>query len=87
MREQAKRRPDTLMRQKQIRAINEILDELRSFFAGSEAEDYLHLAEESREDDLEHYPGTTYGEMDILLAAYHHTVFAFRCEKLYEKDS
>lgn len=87
VREQAKRRPDGLMRLTQIRAINEILDELRNYFAGSESERYLHLAEEPREDDLEHHPGTTYGEMDILLTAYRWTVHAFRYKSLYEQDS
>ena len=82
VREQAKRRPDGLMRLTQIRAINEILDELRNYFAGSESERYLHLAEEPREDDLEHHPGTTYGEMDILLTAYRWTVHAFRYKSL-----
>ena len=86
VREQAKRRPDGLMRLTQIRAINEILDELRNYFAGSESERYLHLAEEPREDDLEHHPGTTYGEMDILLTAYRWTVHAFRYKSLYAKD-
>ena len=86
VREQAKRRPDGLMRLTQIRAINEILDELRNYFAGSESERYLHLAEEPREDDLEHHPGTTYGEMDILLTAYRWTVHAFRYKSLYTKD-
>ena len=75
------------MRLTQIRAINEILDELRNYFAGSESERYLHLAEEPREDDLEHHPGTTYGEMDILLTAYRWTVHAFRYKSLYEQDS
>lgn len=87
VREQAKRRPDGLMRLTQIRAINEILEELRNYFAGTEAENYLLLAEEPREDDLEHHPGTTYGEMDILLTAYRWTVHAFRNNHLYEKDS
>ena len=87
MKEQAKRRPDALMRLTQIRAINEILDELRHYFAGSESENYLHLAEEPREDDLEHHPGTTYGEMDILLAAYRWTIHAFRYNSLYANDS
>lgn len=86
VKEQAKRRPDALMRLTQIRTINEILKELREWFAGTEAEDYLHLADEPREDDLEHHPGTTYGEMAILLSAYTHTIFAVRFRKLYWKQ-
>ena len=87
VREQAKRKPDALMRLTQIRTINEILQELRNWFAGTEAEDYLHLAEEPIEDDLEHHPGTTYGEMAILLSAYAHTITACRCGRLYWKNS
>ncbi len=86
VKEQAKRRPDTLMRLTQIRTINEILKELREWFAGTEAEDYFHLAEEPWEDDLEHHPGTTYGEMAILLSAYTHTIYACRHRKLYWKN-
>ena len=74
------------MRLTQIRMINEILKELQEWFAGTEAEDYLHLAEEPREDDLEHHPGTTYGEMAILLSAYTHTVSACRYGRLYWKS-
>jgi len=84
--EQAKRKPDLFMKQSQIRIINEILEEIRNYFAGSEAEDYLHLAEEPREDDLEHHPGTTYSEMAILLVAYSSTLHAFSMERLYEKN-
>ena len=86
VREQAKRKPDTLMRLTQIRTINEILQELRNWFAGTEAEDYLHLAEEPIEDDLKHHPGTTYGEMAIILSAYAHTITACRCGRLYWKN-
>lgn len=83
--EQAKRRPDALMRITQIRAINEILEELQTLFKGTEAEDYLHLAAEPQEDDLEHHPGTTYGEMAILLSAYTHTINACRGNRLFWK--
>ena len=88
--EQAKRRPDKFMKQTQIRHINEILQEIREMLAGSNAFRYLHLAEEPREDDLEHYPGTTYGEMDILLNAYGWAMSARRYNRLYweaEEDS
>ncbi len=83
--EQAKRRPDALMRITQIRTINEILKELQTLFKGTEAEDYLHLAAEPHEDDLEHHPGTTYGEMAILLSAYTHTINACRGNRLFWK--
>jgi hypothetical protein len=85
VKEQAKRRPDMLMRETQIQRINKLLEELRDYFSGSESADYLHLAEEPRREDLEHYPGTTYGEMDVLLAAYKCTVQAFLYGELYEK--
>ena len=84
---QAKRKPDMLMRRSQIRTINEILKELRDYFSGSNAADYLHLAEEPHEDDLEHFPGTTYGEMAVLLAAYSSTLHMFSMEELYEKEN
>lgn len=84
---QAKRKPDMLMRRSQIRTINEILKELRDYFSGSNAADYLHLAEEPHEDDLEHFPGTTYGEMAVLLAAYSSTLHMFSMEALYEKQN
>lgn len=84
---QAKRKPDMLMRRSQIRTINEILNELRDYFSGSNAADYLHLAEEPHEDDLEHFPGTTYGEMAVLLAAYSSTLHMFSMEELYEKEN
>lgn len=84
---QAKRKPDMLMRRSQIRTINEILKELRDYFSGSNAADYLHLAEEPHEDDLEHFPGTTYGEMAVLLAAYSSTLHMFSMEELYEKQN
>ena len=57
-----------------------------SIFTGTEAEDYFHLAQDPREDDLEHYPGTTYGEMAILLSAYEWTISAFLMKHLYAKD-
>ncbi len=81
--EQAKRRPDTLMRLTQIRTVNQLLTELKSFFLHSDIADYLHLAEEPYEDDLEHHPGTTYGEMTLLLSAYQHACGAYRSERLY----
>lgn len=66
--EQAKRRPDKPMSLRQIRTINEILQELVDLFKGSEVEELLHLAEEPDKDG--NNPGTTYGEMALLLNAY-----------------
>ena len=85
--ELAKRKPNNLMSLRQIRTINEILKELQYYFSTSNAADYLHLAEEPREDDLEHHPGTTYGEMALLLDAYMCTHSAFRYNKLYERNA
>ena len=69
-----------------FRMVNEILKELKYYFETSSAADYLHLAEEPREDDLEHHPGTTYGEMSLLLDAYDSVLTAFRLDRLYAKD-
>lgn len=85
--DQAKRKPDMFMRAVQIRTINEILSELREILRGTEAEDYLHLAEEPVEEDLKNHPGTTYGEMAILLSAYSNAVLAFKCDNLYLKTA
>lgn len=85
--ELAKRKPYSLMSLRQIKTINEILKELKYYFSTSNAADYLHLAEEPREDDLEHYPGTTYGEMALLLDAYLCTHTAFKSDKLYERNA
>ena len=84
--EQAKRKPAAQMSLRQIRMVNEILKELKYYFETSSAADYLHLAEEPREDDLEHHPGTTYGEMSLLLDAYDSVLTAFRLDRLYAKD-
>lgn len=83
--EQAKRKPDLLMKRSQIRLINEILKKIQDYLAGSDAGDYLHLAEEPHEDDLENHPGTTYSEMAILLVAYSSALQAYAMGYLYEK--
>ena len=82
--EQAKRRPEKYMKLTQIHLINEILQEIRGLLAGSNASKYLHLAAEPQADDLEHHPGTTYGEMDTLLNAYGWAINAYRFNRLYE---
>lgn len=82
---QAKRKPDASMTQKQIQTINEVLSELKDFFTGSESDNLLHLAEEPDPDhDI---PGTTNGEMDLLLSAYHITLSAFLYSSLRAKKS
>lgn len=86
IREQAKRRPDNFMRATQIRTINEVLREIRGLFEKSEFYEYLHLAEEPIENDLENHPGTTYGEMALLLSAYDGIVVHYQFRKLFEKD-
>ena len=80
---QARRKPDAPMSGKQIRTINEVLGELKAFFAGCETEDYLHLAEEPDPEGGD--PGTTCGEMSLLLGAYLHTVNAYLYHKLRKK--
>ena len=84
--EQAKRRPEKYMKLTQIHLINEILQEIRGLLAGSNASKYLHLAAEPQADDLEHHPGTTYGEMDTLLNAYGWAINAYRNNRLYEAN-
>ena len=81
--EQSKRRPDTLMRLTQIRTINDVLREIRELLKDSDAFNFLHLAEEPREDDLAHHPGTTYGEMDILLLPYSNALSEYRSGHYY----
>ena len=83
--ELAKRKPYGLMTVNQIRVINEILDKMRHYVENSDGEDFLHLAEEPREDDLEHYPGTTYSEMALLINSYIHVYSFFYWGKLYLK--
>ena len=80
---QAKRKPDTPMRPKQIRTINELLLEIQSLFAGSEVDDFLHLAEEP--DEKTDTPGTTYGEMALLLNTYRGMLHHFDIGKLRYK--
>ena len=83
--EQAKRRPDKPMSLRQIQTINEVLQELRALFTGSEIEDFLHLAEEPAGDPKEPHPGTTYAEMALLLNAYDSMLHSFACGKLMTK--
>ena len=73
--QQARRKPDAPMTKKQIQTINELLKELRDFFTNTETEPYLHLAEEP--DEQSSTPGTTNGEMALLLTAYKHTTSAY----------
>ncbi len=80
---QAKRRPDKPMSIRQIRTINEPLQELRELFNGSEAEDLLHLADEPDADNQD--SGTTYGEMALLLNAYSSMLNSFTIGKLRTK--
>ena len=81
--EQAKRRPDKPMSAKQIQTINEVLSVLQNDFRGSESEDYLHLAEEP--DEGKNIPGTTYGEMALLLSNYASMLSALPSHKLRMK--
>lgn len=78
---QAKKKPDAPMTKKQIQTINEILSELKNFFSGCETDYLLHLAEEPDNDN----PGTTNGEMALLISAYQYTINAYRYDELREK--
>ncbi len=83
--EQSKRRPDTPMTPKLIQAINELLIELRGYFAGCATEGYLRLGEEAKHDETGDTPATTYMEMSIILTAYHYTAVAYKLGKLKAK--
>lgn len=80
---QARKKPDAPMTRKQIRTINQILGELKDFFTGCETDDLLHLAEEP--DPENDNPGTTNGEMALLISAYQFTINAFRLDELRNK--
>lgn len=80
---QAKKKPDAPMTKKQIQTINQILSELKTFFTGCETEHLLHLAEEP--DPANDKPGTTNGEMALLLSAYQYTIHAYKYDELRTK--
>lgn len=80
---QAKKKPDAPMTQKQIQTINQILSELKEFFTGCETDNLLHLAEEP--DPTTDTPGTTNGEMALLLSAYQFTINAYKFDELRNK--
>ena len=74
----------------EIQTVNELLSEIRTLFKGCETEDYLKLAEEpdpQNTDSEDPNPGTTYGQMAMLLQAYHYTIEAYRYDKLYYKGA
>ena len=77
---QANYKPNAPMSPKQIRTINEILSELRDYFTGSETDHLLHLAEEP--DESTGNPGTTNGEMALLISAYQITANTYRYDEL-----
>lgn len=80
---QVKRKPESPMTLRQIRTINELLSELKTYVEGSAAEKYLRLAEEPKDTDEEsELSGTTYGEMALLLDAYESTIHAYRYSTL-----
>lgn len=81
--QQARKKPDAPMTRKQIRTINEVLGELKPFFAGCETDSLLHLAEEP--DPTTDNPGTTNGEMALLISAYQYTINAYRYDELRKK--
>lgn len=81
--QQARKKPDAPMTPKQIRTINEVLGELKPFFAGCETDSLLHLAEEP--DPTTDNPGTTNGEMALLISAYQYTINAYQYDELRKK--
>ena len=86
VREQSKRHNSEIMTPKEVRTANALLSEIKEYFKGSETEDYLQLAEEPVVDrDGEIIAGTTYGEMSMLMSAYHWTLAAHAMNMLNEK--
>ena len=82
----ARKKPDAYMTLRQIRSVNNVLSELRNYFAGTDAAEYLELAEEPDYEDRENHPGTTYGEMAIILQAYLCTIDAYNSRQLSYAD-
>jgi hypothetical protein len=70
---------------KQIRTINEVLRELMDILTDSEVGGFLHLAEEP--DPENDNPGTTYGEMNLLLNVYTAITNTFHYGKLRKKKA
>lgn len=81
---QVKRRADKPMSLREIQTFNALFSELRTFFTNTEAEDYLKLAEEPQGED---HPGTTYGEMILLISAYRCAFNAYKWGNLWYKTS
>ncbi len=80
--EQAKKRPDKTVSRYQTRRINEVLKELKDFFAPTDTAYFLELAEEPTEDGE---GGMTYADMEILLHAYMHTLSSYDMGRLWYK--
>ena len=74
--EQARKRPQQTMTIYQVRKYNELLNELKNYFIGTDLERYLTLAELPKEtDETENSMSSfTYGDMDILLGSYYHAI-------------
>ena len=86
VREQSKRHTNAIMSPKEVRTINTLLVEFKNFFKDSETEEYLLLAEEpvvNAEGEL--IGGTTYGEMELLMNAFHWTIVAYKYGNLNAK--
>lgn len=79
---QAKKRPDKIVSLYQTRRINEVLKELRDFFAPIDTAHFLELAEEPTDDGE---GGLTYSDMEILLHAYMHTLSSYDMNRLWYK--
>ena len=86
VREQSKRHASMPMTPKAVRTVNELLVQFQKYFKGSEAEEFLRLAEEPVVNkDGEIVGGTTYGEMALLMNYYHWTIASFERGVLNEK--
>ncbi len=78
--EQAKKRPYQTMTFYQVRKYNELLQELKEYFANTDLEEYLTLAEMPEDADEAENSMTsfTYGDMNILLVPYSRAVLLLK---------
>ena len=84
----AEKKPDTPLTVCQIRRINHLLRDIQEIFRDCENSEYLRLAEEPGEDENgEENPRITYGDMDLILAAYDRFFWAMVMDELWYRKN
>ncbi len=84
----AEKKPDTPLTVCQIRRINHLLRDLQAIFRDCENSEYLRLAEEPGEDENgEENPRITYGDMDLIMAAYDRFFWAMVMDELWYRKN